>query len=403
MKRYGSVLLVRPVSHTLLMWAFLGFALAIGAFFATFEYQRKVAVAGSLAPKAGLVKIVAPVSGTVVEHKVTEGQVVKAGDILFVVDNERESRFSREVSKSNAERVAQRRDNLQSDQLQAQRQADQKMSAVRKKASDIQVDIGKLESQLSLQRQRIEIEEGAYLQATELQTKGFISTAQLRTKKAEMLDQRQRLADIERAKSSAQRELQDLQAASLEIRIQAERDQAAIERGISSTEQELADSENRRDTVIRAPMDGIVSAIAPVLGQAISANSPLAVLLPANSGLVADLLVPSKAIGFVKPGMTVLIRYQAFPYQKFGIAKGTIEEVSDSTVLEMSGALGVPPDQTHEPLYRVRTTLPAQTIQAYGTQRQLKPGMLLEASILTEKRHLYEWVLEPLYSITGRV
>ena len=64
----------------------------------------------------------------------------------------------------------------------------------------------------------------------------------------------------------------------------------------------------------------------------------------------------------------------------------------------MSGAGG-----SSEPVYRLRVELEAQTIMAYGTPEPLRPGMLVEADILGENRKLYEWMLEPLYSVYGSV
>ena len=56
-----------------------------------------------------------------------------------------------------------------------------------------------------------------------------------------------------------------------------------------------------------------------------------------------------------------------------------------------------------EPLYRIRLTLQRQSVQAYGETLPLKSGMLVDASVLLEQRRLYEWVLEPLFSISGRL
>ena len=59
--------------------------------------------------------------------------------------------------------------------------------------------------------------------------------------------------------------------------------------------------------------------------------------------------------------------------------------------------------QEGEPLYRITVDLSAQTIMAYGEARPLQIGMQLEADIMQERRKLYEWVLEPLISITGKL
>ena len=56
-----------------------------------------------------------------------------------------------------------------------------------------------------------------------------------------------------------------------------------------------------------------------------------------------------------------------------------------------------------EPRYRIIVKLPAQTIRAYGQLQSLQTGMLIDADILQEKRRLYEWALEPLYSLSGKL
>lgn len=114
--------------------------------------------------------------------------------------------------------------------------------------------------------------------------------------------------------------------------------------------------------------------------------------------------VPSRAVGFIKPGMTALLRYQAFPYQKFGQHSARVREVTTTSVhpdeLLNSAAL-IPGRAQLEPVYRVRLELNQQTVQAYGTATPLRSGMLVDASVVLEQRKLYEWMLEPLFSISG--
>jgi membrane fusion protein len=120
--------------------------------------------------------------------------------------------------------------------------------------------------------------------------------------------------------------------------------------------------------------------------------------------LQAHLYAPSRAIGFIRPADHVLLRYQAFPYQKFGHAQGVVASVS-RTALSASELAGAPTGAAAngEPLYRITVILARPTITAYGKPQPLQAGMLVDADILQEKRKLYEWVLEPLYSLTGKL
>jgi membrane fusion protein len=117
------------------------------------------------------------------------------------------------------------------------------------------------------------------------------------------------------------------------------------------------------------------------------------------------LFSPSRDIGFVRPGQRVLLRYQAFPYQKFGQYEGVVSGVSRSALSPgdlsqqlpgLSSLYGV-----NEPVYRITVELKTQAATAYGATVPLQPGMQLEASVVMETRTLVEWMLEPLFTLTG--
>jgi membrane fusion protein len=139
------------------------------------------------------------------------------------------------------------------------------------------------------------------------------------------------------------------------------------------------------------------------VGQTVDNNQAMVTLVPASGELQARLYAPSSSIGFVQAGDAVLLRYQAFPYQKFGQHEGVVETVSTSAVnpAELAGlpATGLAPG---EPVFAIQVKLKAGSIDANGQQRPLQAGMQLEADILQERRKLYEWMLEPLFSVTQR-
>ena len=114
------------------------------------------------------------------------------------------------------------------------------------------------------------------------------------------------------------------------------------------------------------------------------------------------MLLPSRAIGFIEPGSRVVLRYQAFPYEKFGQQYGRVDDVSRSA-LSPADVASLVGQQAREPLYRVQVALDRQTVPAYGKAEPLKPGMALEADILMERRRLIEWMFEPLYGIGHRL
>jgi membrane fusion protein len=57
----------------------------------------------------------------------------------------------------------------------------------------------------------------------------------------------------------------------------------------------------------------------------------------------------------------------------------------------------------NEPVYKVTAALESQHIEAYGKEIPLRSGMILSADVVLDKRSLFEWLLEPVYSLNGKI
>lgn len=176
---------------------------------------------------------------------------------------------------------------------------------------------------------------------------------------------------------------------------------ANFQRDIALLEQEQVETQARGELAVRAPVSGVIATQLVKPGQAVQAGQPLLVLLPGDGKLEAQLLVPSRAIGFIGTGDTVLLRYQAYPYQKFGHYMGHVTRISRSALTASEQGALTGNTETGEQRYHVTVALARQSVTAYSQTEPLKPGMLLEADILGERRRLIEWLFEPLYSIRG--
>jgi membrane fusion protein len=117
-------------------------------------------------------------------------------------------------------------------------------------------------------------------------------------------------------------------------------------------------------------------------------------IIPEDSPLQAELLVPSRAIGFIEAGQKVRLLYDAFPYQQFGTYTGHVVRVSQ-TLVTASDAGG--PIRLKEPAYRVTAALDRPYVDAYGKRMPLQPDMLLRADVILEKRSLASWLLAPVH------
>ncbi len=200
----------------------------------------------------------------------------------------------------------------------------------------------------------------------------------------------------------------DLSAAQSEIPSARLRNQTAVEqisRQASEVTQAIAEQgvrheqDVRRDMIVAAPIAGTVTNIGVARGQTVAGDTPLATLLP-TSPLHAELLVPTRAIGFVHAGQTVMLRYEAFPYERFGQYRGVVENVG-KTIWTQGEAVG--PLAVREPVYRIVVKLDRQSIVAGADEFPLRAGMVVSADLLMERRTLLEWLFQPVLQLRERL
>lgn len=403
-RAYGSVVLTGSRMRLVLTLWFVAIGAAIVLFFVLFTTTRKVNCQGVLLPKAGIVRIIPAQPGVVLESRVREGQHVRGGDVLFVLSGERSSSMAGSTQQAVSNLLGQRKLSFDDELRQAGQQARWRIAALQRRSLDVQAELDRLADQIVLQQSRVGLAQQASERYADLQATGYLSLLQMQEKQGELLDQQQRLAELRRAQGVAQRELRASLADIANQELQAQREANALGRNASLVEQELTESEARRQILVRAPRDGMVTAITTEPGQTVAAHAVLAAVLPAGADLEAEIYVPSRSAGFIRPGMTVLLRYQAYPCQKFGQYPAVVREVASSSLQSSELAIpGAAAAAGAEPLYRIRLNLQRQWASAYGKPAPLKAGMLVDASVALEHRSLAEWILEPLYSLSGRI
>jgi membrane fusion protein len=403
----GAIVLIRPVSFTVLTSVALAVATATLAFLLFGSYTERSSVPGQLVADAGLIKVVAPQSGVVTERHVLEGQSVKAGDVLFVVSSERVSALQGDTQAAISAQVREREASLVTELESTKRLHASERDGLIAKIAGLEAQLKELLSQLAGQRERINLAEASLARYQKLKGQDLVSNEQLGQKSSELLDERSKMEALERDELSLRSSLLVERSNLTNLPLKQQNEIAELSRLLTSASEELAESEAKRRLVLKAPADGTATAVLASVGQAVDAAKPLASIVPAGSALHAELYAPSSAVGFVKVGDPVLLRYPAFPYQKFGPQRGVVDSVArtalPSSELAAIGTGGAVEAGSTEPLYRITVRLASQAVLAYGQTQALQSGMTLEADVLRETRRLYEWVLEPLYSLKGRL
>ena len=380
--------------------AVLGLLVVLFLTFGT--YTRRATVTGQLVPSTGVIRVHTPQAGVVLERKVNEGQVVQKGDVLFVLNSDRLGPGAREIQADIGQQVDERRRSLEAELARNKGVEAAEIGHLERRAGTLRAEQQSIERQMEQQRIRLKLAEDARKRYQGLADQDYIAREQPFQKEAELSEQQSRLQALERDALVAQRELATTLREIENTRVRYANQNGLLERGVSSAQQELTEVEARRRVVITAPESGRATLVSGEAGQSVDTTRPLLNLVPSDAKLEVRLYAPSRTMGFVRPGDAVLLRYQSFPYQKFGQHEGVVASVSNNAVTstELAG-FQIPDVPPGEPVYAIVVTLKAQNVTAYGKQWPLSAGMRLDADILQETRRLWEWMLEPLYSITG--
>jgi membrane fusion protein len=395
----GTVVLATPLSVRLLGFFFVGIVVAAVFFASMATYARKATVTGWLVPDLGLIRATAVAAGSVQAVSAKEGEVVESGARLA------EIRIGSETAAGNVgEMVAQQlraeatatRERARSRIGRLNAETEQSLARLTK----LRIELQQIQQQATLQEQRLGLARQEVARSEDIAARGLLTRRDLEARRQAALSSEQELAGQRRQLASIEREIADINARMSAIVIEKETTDAESRSAEASLEQRIIDAEARRVQLVLAPVGGRVAALPVAVGQPVAVGTTVAVIIPQGGRLEAELLAPTRAVGFVRPGQEVSLMLQAFPHQRFGTVKGTVRTMSN-TVLGPT-EIAIPGLSIQEPVFRVRVTLPRDVIHAYGETVPLQPGMLLSADIVFDRRSLIQWLFDPLFAVTRR-
>lgn len=394
-KLHGEVILVQPVSFFIMTAIMFAVTMLLVSFLMSSDYKRKETVVGYLAPKNGLSMIRADQGGRLTQVFVKEGDTVKAGDPLF------ESRVDVETAEGF---IGERR--LESTQVRLSELKEQ-MSNIRKRyqqdrerysaqANNYRRELTGLRKRKDLQQRAVNIAAEQLAKYERLTRQEVTSRLELDNARSNDINQRLSLEGVEQQIISREGTLSEVEFALDGLKNAEERELSQLRVQISQLQETRTGLEASSRYMVRSPVDGIVTALQGQVGQTIPANAPIIMIVPEGPGLVAHLLAPSRSAGFLEAGQDVNLLVDAFPYQKFGVQRGTIDEISATPFRPGELDAPIPYEQS---VYRVTVSLKKQSVSAYGNEVPLKAGMTLQGDLITDERSLIQWMLDPLLTM----
>ncbi len=396
---HGDVILQQPLSTRLVTAIIMLVVVATGIWAICGSYARVEAARGTLVPIGGYSKIYALHPGIVTTLLVKEGDQVKAGQKLAVV----------RIEMPNAAGDIGTQQQLGSLDTQtgfAKRQVtlagERSVSEIARLAGvvdGLRRQAATLAGQIALQQEIVTSMAASLAQIEPVVAKGYISKLEYERRRQALLGAQEQLSQLRQQADGVTAEIARTEKERGQAAIVGENDTTNARSALESYRQQRSRVEGEASYAITAPVSGRVTAVQTSIGRTVEGSRPMMILVPDASPLRADLYVPSRSIGFVRPGQEVRLLYDAFPYQRFGSYVAHVENVSK---LAVAGEETDAPFKIDEPVYRVTALLDRQQVDAYGRPVSLQPGMTLMANIVLERQSFLDWLLDPLRAVSNR-
>ena len=427
--RFTQALVYAMVALVLaaLVWSFFGHADVL------------VTASGSLAPASDVRRLYAPIDGELANIYIAEGQPVTRGDVVARIyargaieaaKNALEARLKLDDAEREWKEFPEKRA-LMERRASALREA----AAVeaRQHQRRLADGTGQLAQGQQAQQQeaRVNVDEATrarnaardeadkYARLFAMTGGGGVSQLQVEQKKnaLQAAENALRVAQSRQGELAARQSLESTQArGQLEtsgqelasLRLQSE----AADREVANAEDKLklqvqtarlvADAAARikfenidKDNflLIVAPVDGVITDVTSTQpGDKIQANAPLGGIAPKNARPILKIEIAEHDRAFLREGLPVQLKFNAFPYQRYGLIRGTLQTISPATK---------PSAATKQPVYEGRVTLEQEAYKVGATSYPLRYGMTAVVEIVVRERRIIDLALDPFRNIGG--
>ena len=375
-----------PWAARSLGWVLLALFVVTAVALVLVQVPEAVAARFVLVPVRGTDPVRTLHNGIVTAVRVSDADSVEAGAVLFTVDSEFVGdRTAERDSLGTSLSGGQRRLSNERDKFENQRRADEQ------EVERLQQRVVALESQAKLFDRQAALAREVAARLQRSYDEGLVS----------WLDATRPKLEADRLSAEAEQvfaEAAETRAGAARLRFEMASRRAAFDEASRAVEEELAqartrkgmlDAEPSRDgntMLVAAPCSGtVVKLLVRTPGTAVDALDVLAEIVCRDERLQAELIVPQRGLAQLNTGQAVKFRYDAYPYQRYGVRYGTLRWISPATAPEPDGAS-----------FRALADLDEQILRIGGMDRPVLPGMGGEASVIVGRRSLASYAFEPL-------
>jgi membrane fusion protein len=391
---HGHVIVAVPHGWQIAAYGLFFSLIAAMILIGSTSYGRAEVVRGRIVVDQGTVEIVPGRGGTVTDVAVREGDEVRRGAELVRIRAEEDLQAGGSAPSRILAAMNSQEETILTQATHAAAASEGERVRLRAQANGLAQEVRSLNRQIEVQRALLANSQNEVELIQTVAQRGYVSRRSVLEREETLLVRRQQLAQLEQQQISKQAELSSLAGTIRQSEAQAQAQTSSLQAARFELAQRRADVQARRGYLMKAPVAGRVSAVTARPGQTAATGQVLMAIVPANASLRAELLVPTRAAGFLRRNQEVKLAIDAFPYERFGTLTARIVSIS-ATVVPRSG------DDEAEPAYLVTALLDQRSFQSANAILPLRPGMTLTARIVTDRRTLFQWLFAPLSAALG--
>ncbi len=390
----GTVIAAVPPSSRVYTAVVLAVAVVIILVLVFGSYAASSAARGIVAYDTGVARVYPNVAGEVRRVLVRVGQRVEAGAPLVALSLAQGegglaaqlSQLDRQLAEIDRQlRIAQDFAVTDTDALGEQRKG-------------LDETASSLERQRDIAREQVALAEKAVLRTQRLAKEGAGTQRQVDASRADALNRRSEAESLNERLITTRATIADLAIKLSQGGLSASRSTSQLQAQRAALVNQRAELQRADNVVLTAPVAGEVSDIAAEPGKYAMPNTSLVTVVPRGGAMEVWLYAPSQSIGFSQAGQRVRLRFDAFPYQKYGSGRGTVTEISRVAVDpgSIDPALGI-----KDAAFRVRVRIDAIG-QGKASAAGVRPGMTVSGDLMLERRPLWSLMFAPVRESLAR-
>ncbi|HEN3618532.1 TPA: HlyD family efflux transporter periplasmic adaptor subunit [Yersinia enterocolitica] len=391
----GSPQVITPVSAS--VWAMLALVLiaSLIAFLGLGTYTQKARLAGSVVHHPAVARIIAPRDGIIISSLAEEGKIVRAGEVIYIVNMETQTAFGATNHEITTALKSQKTAIEQEIKLKSAA-ADTERSHLLQMLKNKDVEQQKMGNLIAKSAQQTSwlLEKAQHFKT--LVKQGIALETEHMARQSEYYSAAVQLEAYLREEVKLQGETISIQARLAAIHNEVEVSLERLRRQTARLDQDLISTEQERELHITSPIDGTLTGITGLAGNTIQAAQELASVVPTSGQAEVEIFATADAIGELRKGQAVRLRFDAYPYQWFGQYEGIVRSISTTSVEQR---LDISEKQAHQPprrYFQVRIIPKNNSVVMAGKTYPLRPGIGVKTDVFIKKRPLYEWLLLPL-------